>query len=84
MIKLLVPFYMPKVLYSSFARSVDKNPLHDGMRNLTGKNLSALSGDFNFKDVKNTAHSMNETINDLLTSCVVNGIKKYFEMKGDN
>lgn len=64
-------------------RKIMKNPLHDGIRNLSGRKLSATSGDIFFKEVKAASKSLKVTINDMVTSCVGSAIKKYFEMQGD-
>ena len=35
-IRLLIPFYLPIILWESYLRRRDRNPLHDGRRKLTG------------------------------------------------
>lgn len=47
--------YFPKLILKTLLRPIDKNPLHDGVRNLTGKKFAACSKDISFCDVKDTA-----------------------------
>jgi hypothetical protein len=44
----MVPFYLPKVLIKYFTKTVDRNPLHDGKRNLSGEKLASCSEEFPF------------------------------------
>lgn len=63
--------------------SITKNPLHDGLRNLSGNKLVATSKDFLFKDVKNAARKLGLSINDLITACLSASIGRYFKEKSD-
>jgi hypothetical protein len=47
--------YIPRVIKSIMAIKQDKNPLHDGVRKLSGKKHVAMSSDILFKDVKAAA-----------------------------
>jgi hypothetical protein len=71
----MVPFYLPKVLIKYFAKKVDRNPLHDGKRILSGEKLASCSEEFPFKDVKATAKMLKVTINDLVIGCLSSTIK---------
>ena len=48
LVRAMFPFYLPIILYESFFRKVYKNPLHDGVRELTGKKSVAISKEFDF------------------------------------
>ena len=61
----------------------DRNILHDGKRELSGRKLVATSGQISFKNVKDAAHRNKMTINDFLTAGLGAGIKQYMNMKGD-
>ncbi len=60
-----------------------KNPLYDGVRNLSGRKLVATSEDFLFNDLKNASKKLKVSFNDLLTACLSTSIKQYFEESGD-
>jgi len=36
MVRAMIPFYLPIILWESYLRRRDRNPLHDGRRKLTG------------------------------------------------
>jgi hypothetical protein len=44
-IRLSFPFFIPKLLFRSFSNKILKNPLHDGVRNMTGKKLIGTSNE---------------------------------------
>jgi hypothetical protein len=67
--------YVPKLLISNMTSVSDRNPLHDGKRDLTGIKNAASSGDVMFKDVKEAAKKLNLTINDMMMSCLSTTIK---------
>jgi hypothetical protein len=48
-------FYLPRVAWKMLKIKVEKNPLHDGKRILSGKKKVATSSDIYFKDVKAAA-----------------------------
>ena len=82
-LRLSFPLHIPKMALDIVSKSVDRNPLHDGKRILSGKRVAASSKEIYFNDVKQTAKKMKITINDLITSCLSAGIKQYFESVGD-
>lgn len=82
-LRLLTPFYIPKVLFEILSRKIDRNYLHDGKRNLSGKKLTVQSQDYLLTDIKKTSKVFKVTINDLITGCLASALKQYFEMKGD-
>ena len=61
----------------------DRNILHDGKRELSGRKISATSTDILFKDIKLAAKTLKVTINDYITACLATAVKQYFELKGD-
>jgi hypothetical protein len=83
LLRLSFPFYLPKIAFNMLTKSIDRNPLHDGKRILSGIKKAASSGEILFDDVKRTAKRMKITINDLITSCMSAAIKQYFEKVGD-
>ena len=76
-------FALPRLALRILKIKQDRNPLHDGVRKLSGRKVAATSSDILFKDVKDAAKLKKVTINDLITSCLATGIKEYFELKGD-
>jgi hypothetical protein len=67
--------YISKLIYISMTEKIDKNPLHDGKRELTGIKKVASEGDIKFFDVKNAAKGLKLTINDMMMSCLSTTIK---------
>ena len=47
-LRLSFPFYIPGLIFKSVTARIDKNPLHDGVRNLSGIKKVACSGDMLF------------------------------------
>ena len=78
------PFYIPKIFFNSLSLKALKNPLHDGVRKLTGRKLISTSNNFSFNDIKNAAKISKVTINDLVTASLGSAVKQYFELKGDS
>ena len=79
----MVPLMIPILIFKESTRKIDKNPLHDGKRNLTGKKKVAFSPYHNFKEIKATSRALKVTINELLTSALSVAIKQLFEDRGD-
>ena len=79
LLKISVPFYIPKILIDILVKKNDKNILHDGKRELSGKKIVVSSENILFKDVKLAAKSLKVTINDLVTACVTSSFKTYFD-----
>lgn len=46
LVRAMVPFYVPVLLWESYLRRKDRNPLHDGRRKLTGIKKVAMSKEF--------------------------------------
>jgi hypothetical protein len=76
-------FYLPRVALRFASIKQDKNPLHDGVRNLSGKKLVASSSDIFINDVKAATKHFKVTINDIMTASMSTAIKQYFDEKGD-
>ena len=74
-LRMSAPLYIPKLLISSLSLKIMKNPLHDGIRNLSGKKLIATSNNFTFSDIRNAAKNAKVTINDLVTASLGSAIK---------
>ena len=83
MIRLSFILYLPRLALRLMSFKTEKHVLHDGVRKLSGKKISATSSDILFKDVKAAAKHKKVTINDLITACLATGVKEYFELKGD-
>lgn len=65
-----IPFYIPQILYTILTNKVKKNPLHDGVRNLSGVKKAASGETIPIKDVKECASRLGITINDLAMACL--------------
>jgi hypothetical protein len=74
-VRLTFLFYIPKTLWDALNLKIDKNPLHDGVRELSGIKKAACSNEFMFIDVKSAAKKLKITINDLLTACLSSAMK---------
>jgi hypothetical protein len=44
-LRLTFIFYLPKLIITSLVAKIDRNPLHDSKKNLTGTKKAAYSGD---------------------------------------
>jgi hypothetical protein len=75
MLRLMIPIYLPKAIINCHTTKVDRNPLHDGKRNLSGEKIASCSSEFVFKEIKETAKKLKVTINDLVTACLSSAIK---------
>lgn len=83
MLRSMVLFYVPIVLWESYLRRRDRNPLHDGRRKLTGEKRVAISKEFDFATIKKTSRSLNTTINELLISSLQVTVAQLFKDRGD-
>ena len=81
-IRLSVLYFLPKVFWKIVTVKQDINPLNDGIKNLSGKKLSATSKDIDFQEFKKASKLLKLTINDIVTACVGSAISQYFESKG--
>ena len=81
--RLMVPFMIPSLIKAEFKRKIDRNPLHDGKRALTGKKKVALSDPYNFAEIKATSKILKVTINELLSASLAVALKRLFEERGD-
>ena len=79
----MVPIMIPILMFKESTRTIDKNPLHDGKRRLTGKKKIAMSPRHNFAEIKATSKALKVTINELMTSALSVAIKQLFEDRGD-
>ena len=48
MMRVIFPIFIPKIFYEYLTRKVDRNGLHDGIRNLSGNKVIECSKDFVF------------------------------------
>ena len=75
MYRMMVPLMIPRMMLREARRRIDKNPLHDGKRHLTGQKKVAMSPRFKFAEIKATSKALGVTINELLTSALWVAIK---------
>lgn len=83
LLRAMVPIYIPWILWEGIMMSVDRNPLHDGRRNLTGVKKVAISNEFDFAQIKRTSKALKVTINELMISALSIATAKLFQEKGD-
>lgn len=84
MIRALVPFYIPIILWESYLRRKDRNPLHDGRRKLTGEKIVKISKEYNFQQIKQTSRNLKTTINEMMTSALSVAMARLFKEHGDD
>jgi NRPS condensation-like uncharacterized protein len=84
MLRAMLPWTIPKVLFKSMLTRWDRNPLHDGVRNLTGEKRVYYGEKFNLEVIKEASKKLKITINDLMTVSLSIAIKRYFVSKGDS
>ena len=84
LIRLMVPFYLPIILWESYLRRTDKNPLHDGRRKLTGVKKVAISKKFDFLTIKQASRSLDITINELMIAALSMAMTGLFKDRGDS
>jgi hypothetical protein len=77
-IRLLAVALIPAYLFDMLTMKAKPNPLHDGIRNLTGVKKVSFSELFMLQNVKDTAHTLGVTINDLFTASLSIAINRYF------
>ena len=82
-IRAMVPLYLPLILWESYLRRKDRNPLHDGRRKLTGEKKVAISKEFDFLTIKMASKSLGVTINEMLIGALSTAISRLFKEKGD-
>jgi len=73
--RLMVPVMIPRMMLRELRRTVDKNPLHDGKRHLTGVKKVAHSPRHMFSEIKATSRALKITINELMLSALSVAIK---------
>jgi len=83
MIRLMAPFYIPIIVWESYLRRKDRNPLHDGRRKLTGEKKVAISKEYDFLTIKNSSRSLKCTINELMLGALSTATARLFKAKGD-
>lgn len=76
-------FYLPRVALRMMKIKLQKNPLHDGKRQLSGIKKLGTSSDLRFDEVKAASKHFKVTINDIVTCCLGNAVKQYFVSKND-
>lgn len=72
---------MPLLFIDAFATKILINPMHDGVRNLTGVKKCAISDHFKTEDIKDASKALKVTINDLMTSSLSVAVSRYFKEK---
>ena len=83
LLRAMFPFYLPIILWESYLRRKDKNPLHPGRIKLTGDKKIALSKSFDFETVKKTSRLMGSTINELMIGVLSTAVSDLFKEMGD-
>ena len=78
-----IPVYLAKMFLEFYFLKFSPNPLHDGVRNLSGKKVISTGKLYCLETIKASAKNHNITINDLLTACLSTAVKDYFVSKGD-
>jgi hypothetical protein len=74
-LRLTFPLYIPSLIMKILSVTQDKNPLHDGKRQLSGKKKAGTTSDLKFADIKAAAKKQGVTINDLVTACLATALK---------
>ena len=77
--RLISPFMIPIILYEALTEKIIVNPIHDGKRELTGVKKCVISELFSFEKIKKSSKVLKVTINDLLTSALSVGFKRFFQ-----
>ena len=83
-VRAMVPFYLPIILWESYLRRRDRNPLHDGKRKLTGQKKVAISKEFDFLTIKMASRSLGVTINEVMIAALSTAMARLFKEKGDS
>lgn len=83
MVRLMGICYLPIIIWESYLRRRDRNPLHDGKRRLTGVKRVALSKGFDFLEIKKSACALNVTINEFMLSALSKATADLFKDRGD-
>lgn len=81
LVRLMAPLMIPVLMYDMMTTRTILNPLHDGIRQLTGIKKCSLSELYDFTTIKDTAHALGVTINDLMVSSLSVGVQRYFKEK---
>lgn len=79
----MLPYTICRVLLDMALTKQDKNPLNDGVRELTGKKVISFGKKYSFERVKEASRKLGITINDLMTTALSMALKRYFVLKGD-
>lgn len=79
----MFPFYLPIILWESYLRRRDQNPLHDKRIKLTGEKKVAISKSYDFLTVKKASRSLNTTINELMVGALSTAMSRLFKEHGD-
>ena len=83
MLRAMVPIYLPIIIWESYLRRRDRNPLHDGRRKLTGQKRVVFSKEYNFLEVKAASRALGVTINELMISALSMATARLFKDRGD-
>jgi len=80
----MLPYTICKVLFDGLMMKWDRNPLNDGVRNLTGEKVLSLGKKFDFQHLKTATRSLKITINDFMMTALSMAVKRHFTAKGDD
>lgn len=71
------------LLVNSIFNTYTKNPLHDGVRKITGIKKVALGKKIDLAPLKEACKKLGVTVNDLMTCALSIALKRYFISVGD-
>jgi len=83
MLKAMVPFYLVKLVWQSVFQQRDYNVITKNKKQMNGDISVATSPMLNMKEIKDLAHKLGITINDLVCCALSRSMKQYFKSKGD-
>jgi hypothetical protein len=81
----MLPYTMIKTFFTNLVMVLflQKNPLHDGKREVTGIKNVALGKKLELAPVKEACKKLGVTVNDLMTCALSIALKRYFISVGD-
>jgi len=84
-VRAMLPYTMLKTtLINTVFNSYTKNPLHDGIRDITGVKNVALGKKIELDPVKVACKRLGVTVNDMMTCALSIALKRYFISVGDD
>jgi len=82
-IRLMIPFYLPKIMMQTFFDWADTNILMRNKDRLTGVMNVSSSGSIPLDEVKALSKKLKMTINDVILCALTTSVGKLFKEKGD-